>query len=126
MQRETRLHHYEIACLLAFDRSSLWSCVFVIQDKATLDMDIMDDGFLAKILKPEGSKDVLVGDPIAVVVAEASDVGAFKGFTLDSVGGGGGAAAAAPSPSPSPPPTPSPSSSPPPKRVDSSKVRNVR
>ena len=79
-------------------------------------MDIMDDGFLAKILKPQGSKDVLVGDPIAVVVAEASDVGAFKGFTIDAVAGGASAPAAAPSP----PPSPSP-----PKLDDSSKVRSV-
>ena len=77
------------------------------QDKATLDVDIMDDGFLAKILKPQGSKDVLVGDPIAVVVAEASDVGAFKTFTIESTGGGGGAAA------------------PQPKMSDDNKVNNV-
>ncbi|KAJ4849510.1 hypothetical protein Tsubulata_051138 [Turnera subulata] len=37
-------------------------------DKATLEFEILEEGFLAKILVPEGSKDVPVGQPIAITV----------------------------------------------------------
>jgi hypothetical protein len=32
-----------------------------LQDKATLDMEVQEEGYLAKILLPEGAKDVPVG-----------------------------------------------------------------
>ncbi|KAK1292895.1 hypothetical protein QJS10_CPB17g01976 [Acorus calamus] len=44
-------------------------------DKATLEFESLEEGFLAKILAPEGSKDVLVGQPIAVTVEDANDIG---------------------------------------------------
>ncbi|KAK1317016.1 hypothetical protein QJS10_CPA05g00943 [Acorus calamus] len=44
-------------------------------DKATLEFESLEEGFLAKILAPEGSKDVLVGQPIAVTVEDADDIG---------------------------------------------------
>jgi pyruvate dehydrogenase E2 component (dihydrolipoamide acetyltransferase) len=37
-------------------------------DKATLEFESLEEGYLAKILAPEGSKDVQVGQPIAVTV----------------------------------------------------------
>ncbi|XP_051119939.1 dihydrolipoyllysine-residue acetyltransferase component 1 of pyruvate dehydrogenase complex, mitochondrial isoform X2 [Andrographis paniculata] len=43
-------------------------------DKATLEFECLDEGFLAKILVPEGSKDVPVGQPIAITVEDADDV----------------------------------------------------
>jgi len=52
-------------------------------DKATVDLDATDDGFIAKILMNEGSQDVKIGTPIAVSVLEQKDVEAFKDFTLD-------------------------------------------
>lgn len=43
-------------------------------DKATLEFESVEDGFLAKILVPEGSKDVPVGKPIAITVEEQDDI----------------------------------------------------
>lgn len=59
--------------------------------QATIDWESMDDGFMAKILVPEGTKDVAVGTPVAIVVEDADDVGAFADYQA------GTAAAAAPS-----------------------------
>ncbi|KAJ4795964.1 Dihydrolipoamide acetyltransferase component of pyruvate dehydrogenase complex [Rhynchospora pubera] len=44
-------------------------------DKATLEFECLEEGFLAKILSPEGSKDVLVGQPIAIMVEDPEDIG---------------------------------------------------
>eukprot|EP01022_Parablepharisma_sp_SALTPOND_P008814 TRINITY_DN136_c0_g5_i2.p2 TRINITY_DN136_c0_g5~~TRINITY_DN136_c0_g5_i2.p2 ORF type:complete len:506 (-),score=70.63 TRINITY_DN136_c0_g5_i2:3743-5260(-) len=49
-------------------------------DKATVGFEMVDSGVLAKILTPEGTKDIPLGAPVAVVVDEASDVAAFKDF----------------------------------------------
>ncbi|OVA17885.1 Biotin/lipoyl attachment [Macleaya cordata] len=43
-------------------------------DKATLEFESLEEGFLAKILVPEGSKDVLVGQPIAITVEDSADI----------------------------------------------------
>ncbi|XP_050210313.1 dihydrolipoyllysine-residue acetyltransferase component 1 of pyruvate dehydrogenase complex, mitochondrial [Mercurialis annua] len=43
-------------------------------DKATLEFECLEEGFLAKILAPEGSKDVPVGQPIAITVEDADDI----------------------------------------------------
>ncbi|KAL9114509.1 MAG: hypothetical protein Q9227_001590 [Pyrenula ochraceoflavens] len=56
-------------------------------DKAQMDFEFQEEGVLAKILKDSGEKDVAVGNPIAVMVEESSDVGAFESFTLDDAGG---------------------------------------
>ena len=37
-------------------------------DKASMDLDSQEDGFLAKILMPAGSQDLAIGYPIAIVV----------------------------------------------------------
>ncbi|KAL3520810.1 hypothetical protein ACH5RR_018959 [Cinchona calisaya] len=47
-------------------------------DKATLEFESLEEGFLAKILVPEGSKDVAVGQPIAVTVEDPNDVESVK------------------------------------------------
>ena len=39
-----------------------------------MDWEAQDDGFLAKIIMSEGSKDVSVGTPVAVVVEEEEHV----------------------------------------------------
>ncbi|CAN6452287.1 unnamed protein product [Victoria cruziana] len=44
-------------------------------DKATLEFESLEEGYLAKILAPEGSKDVNVGQPIAITVEDADDIG---------------------------------------------------
>ncbi|KAG0635372.1 2-oxoacid dehydrogenases acyltransferase-domain-containing protein [Tuber brumale] len=69
-------------------------------DKAQMDFEYQEDGFLAKILKPSGSKDVTVGNPIAVVVEDGADVSAFEDFTVESAGGGAEAPPAPPKSSP--------------------------
>uniref|UniRef100_M8C400 Dihydrolipoamide acetyltransferase component of pyruvate dehydrogenase complex n=1 Tax=Aegilops tauschii TaxID=37682 RepID=M8C400_AEGTA len=43
-------------------------------DKATLEFETLEEGYLAKILVPEGSKDVQVGQPIYVTVEESDDI----------------------------------------------------
>ncbi|KAI5648508.1 hypothetical protein M9H77_34513 [Catharanthus roseus] len=47
-------------------------------DKATLEFESLEEGFLAKILVPEGSKDVAVGQPIAVTVEDSNDIETVK------------------------------------------------
>src|SRR5256885_16795048 len=53
-------------------------------DKATMEFEAIDEGVLAKILVPEGTSDVPVNQPIAVLAGEGEDVkaaaaGAAKG-----------------------------------------------
>jgi pyruvate dehydrogenase E2 component (dihydrolipoamide acetyltransferase) len=43
-------------------------------DKATMEVEAVDDGTLAKILVPEGTQDVAVNDIIAVLAGEGEDV----------------------------------------------------
>jgi len=43
-------------------------------DKATMEVEAVDEGTLAKILVPEGTEDVPVNQPIAVIAAEGEDV----------------------------------------------------
>ncbi|KAL8807854.1 MAG: hypothetical protein Q9223_001625 [Gallowayella weberi] len=56
-------------------------------DKAQMDFEFQEDGVLAKILKESGEKDVAVGNPIAVMVEEGTDIASFESFTLDDAGG---------------------------------------
>ena len=62
-------------------------------DKATMEVEAVDDGTLAKILVPEGTQDVAVNDVIAVLAGEGEDVKAA---------GAGAKAAAAPAPQQAP------------------------
>ncbi|KAI5959760.1 LAT1 [Candida pseudojiufengensis] len=55
-------------------------------DKASMDFEFQEEGYLAKILLDSGSKDVPVGQPIAVYVEEEKDVPAFKDFTAADAG----------------------------------------
>lgn len=43
-------------------------------DKATVGFEVQEEGFIARILKPEGSKGVSVGEEVAIVVFKQSDV----------------------------------------------------
>ncbi|TYH51139.1 hypothetical protein ES332_D10G253700v1 [Gossypium tomentosum] len=47
-------------------------------DKATLEFESLEEGYLAKILAPEGSKDVAVDQPIAITVEDPDDIEAVK------------------------------------------------
>src|SRR5437868_3241703 len=59
-------------------------------DKATMEVEAVDEGTIAKILVPEGTQDVAVNDVIAVMAGDGEDVKA--------AGAGAGAAKPAPKP----------------------------
>ena len=48
-------------------------------DKATMEVEAVDEGTLGKILVPEGTDDVAVNTPIAMILAEGEDAAALKG-----------------------------------------------
>ncbi|KAK7058859.1 hypothetical protein VNI00_001483 [Paramarasmius palmivorus] len=45
-------------------------------DKATIDVEAQDDGIMAKIIVPDGTKNVKIGQPIAIVGEEGDDLSA--------------------------------------------------
>ena len=47
-------------------------------DKATMEVEAVDEGTLGKILVPEGTNDVAVNTPIAMILAEGEDAAALK------------------------------------------------
>ena len=49
-------------------------------DKATIEWESVEEGYLAKILAPAGTKDIPVGTPVAIMVDEEEDVAAFRGY----------------------------------------------
>mmetsp|Transcript_30052 Transcript_30052/g.66579 ORF Transcript_30052/g.66579 Transcript_30052/m.66579 type:complete len:621 (-) Transcript_30052:556-2418(-) len=74
-------------------------------DKATLAFENQDDGFIAKLLVPNGTKDIPVGTPVAVLVEEKESISAFADFTPGATPNAIPAAKAAPAP-PGPAPAP--------------------
>ncbi|KAI4719528.1 dihydrolipoamide acetyltransferase component of pyruvate dehydrogenase [Aureobasidium sp. EXF-10727] len=56
-------------------------------DKAQMDFEFQEEGVLVKVLKDSGAKDVAVGNPIAVMAEEGTDVSAFDSFTVEDAGG---------------------------------------
>src|SRR5262249_4623731 len=51
-------------------------------DKATMEVEAVDEGVLAKIVIPEGTDHVAVNTPIAVIAENGEDVGALKAKPL--------------------------------------------
>src|SRR5882757_2734022 len=47
-------------------------------DKATMEVEATDEGTLGKILVPEGTADVAVNTPIAVILSDGEDKSAIK------------------------------------------------
>src|ERR1700741_1655596 len=47
-------------------------------DKATMEVEAIDEGTLGKILVPEGTNDVGVNTPIAMILSEGEDAAALK------------------------------------------------
>ena len=73
-------------------------------DKATMEVEAVDEGVLAKILVAEGTEDVAVNAPIAVLLEEGEDEGALAGFMVpDAAAPAAPAAAAASAPAPAAP-----------------------
>jgi pyruvate dehydrogenase E2 component (dihydrolipoamide acetyltransferase) len=94
-------------------------------DKATMEVEAVDEGTLARILVPEGTQDVPVNNVIAVLAGDGEDV---KAAAAASANGGGArapepakaeaappkpAAAPAAGPVPTPAPAPRPAAAPP-------------
>lgn len=85
--------------------------------QATVAFEVTDDCVLAKILKPEGTADVAVGEIIAITVDSPKDVAAFASYVDPAAAAAAPAAAApkaaAPAPAaPAPAPAPAPTSAP--------------
>jgi pyruvate dehydrogenase E2 component (dihydrolipoyllysine-residue acetyltransferase) len=85
-------------------------------DKATMEVEAVDEGTIAKILIPEGTQDVPVNDVIAVLAGDGEDVKA-AGASAGSGGGAAPAKAEAPArtPAASPAAAPAPATAPAPK-----------
>src|SRR5579872_4825351 len=47
-------------------------------DKATMEVEAVDEGVLAKIVIPEGTEHVAVNTPIALIAGNGEDVGALR------------------------------------------------
>ncbi|XP_015890716.3 dihydrolipoyllysine-residue acetyltransferase component 3 of pyruvate dehydrogenase complex, mitochondrial isoform X1 [Ziziphus jujuba] len=69
-------------------------------DKATVEMECMEEGYLAKILRGDGEKEIKVGEVIAITVEDEEDIAKFKDYTPSS----SASAAADKTPSASTPP----------------------
>uniref|UniRef100_A0AC34QQA1 Dihydrolipoamide acetyltransferase component of pyruvate dehydrogenase complex n=1 Tax=Panagrolaimus sp. JU765 TaxID=591449 RepID=A0AC34QQA1_9BILA len=53
-------------------------------DKATMGFEVPEEGYLAKILLPEGTKDVKVGRLLCIVVENEADIAAFIKFEKEA------------------------------------------
>ena len=51
-----------------------------------MEMDSQEEGFLAKILVPGGTSDVIVGTPIAILAEEQEDVAKFAQYAAADTG----------------------------------------
>ncbi|KAM0945593.1 putative dihydrolipoyllysine-residue acetyltransferase [Dioscorea sansibarensis] len=49
-------------------------------DKATVEMECMEEGYIAKIIHGDGAKDIKVGEIIAITVEEEGDIEKFKDY----------------------------------------------
>ncbi|KAI3415872.1 Dlat1p [Globodera pallida] len=65
-------------------------------DKATMGFETPEEGFLAKIIIPEGVKDVPIGKLLCIIVEKQEDLNAFKDFKAEEVAAGLSAEAAKP------------------------------
>ncbi|KAA0720092.1 Dihydrolipoyllysine-residue acetyltransferase component of pyruvate dehydrogenase complex [Triplophysa tibetana] len=74
-------------------------------DKATIGFEVQEEGYLAKILISEGTRDVPLGTPLCVIVEKQSDISAFADYVETGV-------AASPPPAPTPVATPPPAAAP--------------
>jgi pyruvate dehydrogenase E1 component beta subunit len=65
-------------------------------DKATMEVEAVDEGKLGKILVPAGTEGVKVNTPIAVILSDGEDASALASATPPKTNGSAPAAAAAP------------------------------
>src|SRR3974390_605104 len=82
-------------------------------DKATMEVEAVDEGTLAKILVPEGTQDVPVNDVIAVLAGGGEDVKAAGAGAAKPAPKAAVTPAQAPAPKPAPAPVPAAAAAPP-------------
>ena len=73
-------------------------------DKATMEIEAVEEGVLGKILVAEGTEGIPVNTPIAVILEEGEDASALDGFTAAAPAAPPAAAPEAPAPEPAPAP----------------------
>src|SRR3954454_13356368 len=83
-------------------------------DKATMEVEAVDEGILAKIVVPEGTADVPVNELIALIAGEGEDPKSVSA----SAGARGTTAASAPAPAAAPATAPAPAPAAPPARSE--------
>ena len=90
-------------------------------DKATMEFEAVDEGTIAKIVVPEGTDGVKVGEVIALIAGEGEDAGA----AAKAAPAPAPAKAEAPKtePAPAPAPSPAPASAPAPARADGDRAK---
>ncbi|CAL8268102.1 unnamed protein product [Merluccius merluccius] len=71
-------------------------------DKATIGFEVQEEGYLAKIIIAEGTRDVPLGAPLCIIVEKESDIAAFKDYVETGV-----VEVAPPPPAPAPAAAPS-------------------
>lgn len=47
--------------------------------------EVQEEGYLAKIMVPEGTRDVPLGTPLCIIVEKESDIAAFKDYVETGV-----------------------------------------
>lgn len=65
----------------------------------SLGFEVQEEGYLAKIMIPEGTRDVPLGTPLCIIVEKESDIAAFKDYVETGV-----AEVSTPAPAPAPAP----------------------
>ncbi|KAI4355475.1 hypothetical protein L6164_004247 [Bauhinia variegata] len=60
-------------------------------DKATVEMECMEEGYVAKIIRGDGEKEIKVGEVIAITVEDEEDIPKFKDYQPSSSVAGAGA-----------------------------------
>ncbi|GMQ08245.1 hypothetical protein CsSME_00052059 [Camellia sinensis var. sinensis] len=84
-------------------------------DKATVEMECMEEGYLAKIVRGDGEKEIKVGEVIAITVEDEEDIAKFKDYEPSKSGAGPAAKAASESAPPKEEKVEAPATSPEPK-----------
>merc|ERR1712127_181548 len=78
------------------DPISAREAIMVVEsDKADMDVEAFEDGFLAAIITDEGDSSA-VGAPVALIAAEESDIAALQAYAATLSGAPAPAAGAAP------------------------------
>ena len=67
-------------------------------DKATVDYEMQDEGFVAKLMYDAGAKDIPLGKVLAIIVDDPEDIAAFADYTAADAAPASTPAASTPAP----------------------------